>query len=121
MKPWLRVKPGQPERQDDSIGLGGQRRVSQFKAWKFESFETVALTLEEDKPSKEVVENPTVDYTPLISCIQGLRNLVSVEERGWLILDRQPYSSMNAVFQQDSNTIDAICYNNSPTLHIFLV
>jgi hypothetical protein len=71
-------------------GPGGQRGLSKFQAWNFETTENLAKikmgsVLEEDKFSKEVKENVTTYCAPLIQCVEELWKLVFLEGKrtGW--------------------------------------
>ncbi|KAF2804372.1 serine/threonine-protein kinase Sgk2 [Mytilinidion resinicola] len=94
-------------------GPGGQRRVSEFQAWNFESTENLAKikagsVLEEDKFSKEVDKNFATYCTPLIPCIKEMRKVVFPEGKRWLREDRQLYSRMKAVLQRARKDLDSI-------------
>jgi len=92
---------------------GGQRRVSKFQAWNFESIENLAKIKkgsvdEEDKFNMEVDENFAAYCTPLIPCIKELRKVVFPEGKRWLREDRQLYSRMKSVLQQARKDLDTI-------------
>ncbi|KAF2452571.1 hypothetical protein BDY21DRAFT_382745 [Lineolata rhizophorae] len=94
-------------------GPGGQRRVSKFQAWNFESTENLAKIKkgsvdEEDKFAKEVDENFTAYCAPLIPCIKELRKVVFPEGKRWLREDRGLYSRIKSIFQQASSGQDAL-------------
>ncbi len=92
-------------------GSGGQRRVSKFQAWNFESTEDLAKikmgsVLEEDKFTKEVEENFTAYCTPLVPCVKELRKAVFPEGKRWPREDRGLYSRMKSILQQASDGLD---------------
>lgn len=92
-------------------GPGGQRRVSKFQAWNFETTENLAKikagsVLEEDKFHKEVGENVTTYCTSLIPCVEELRNVVFPEGKRWLKEDRQLYSRMKSILQHALDTLE---------------
>ncbi|KAI9785550.1 MAG: hypothetical protein M1839_009291 [Geoglossum umbratile] len=94
-------------------GSGGQRRVSKFQAWNFESTENLAKIKkgsidEEDKFNKEVDENFTAYCTPLIPCIKELRKVVFPEGKRWFKEDRQLYSRIKSVLQQARKGLDTM-------------
>ncbi|KAI9773774.1 MAG: hypothetical protein M1839_002007 [Geoglossum umbratile] len=91
----------------------GQRRVSKFQAWNFESTANLAKIKkgsvdEEDKFNKEVDENFTAYCTPLIPCIKELRKVVFPEGKRWFKEDRQLYSRIKSVLQQARKDLDTI-------------
>jgi len=91
-------------------GPGGQRRVSKFQAWNFETTENLAKikagsVLEEDKFHMEIEENVTTYCTSLIPCIEELRNVVFPEGKRWLKEDRQLYSRMKSILQHTLDTL----------------
>lgn len=93
-------------------GPGGQRRLSKFQAWNFETTENLAKiktgsVLEEDKFGKEVEENVTTYCKPLIPCIGELRKVVFPEGKRWLKDDRQLYSRMKSILQHVLDTSEA--------------
>jgi hypothetical protein len=94
-------------------GSGGQRRVSKFQAWNFESTENLAKIKkgsvdEEDKFNKEVDENFTAYCTPLIPCIKELRKVVFPEGKRWFREGRHLYSRMKSVLLQARKDLDTI-------------
>jgi hypothetical protein len=87
--------------------------VSKFQAWNFESTKNLAKTKkgfvdEEDKFNKDVGENFTTYYTPLILCIKELRKVIFPEGKQWLREDRQLYFRMKSILQQVRKDLDTI-------------
>jgi hypothetical protein len=92
-------------------GPSGQRRVSKFEAWNFESTENLAKIKkgsvdEEDKFTKEVEENVTTYCAPLIPCVQEPRKVVFPEGKRWLKQDRRLYSRMKSILQRAIDSLD---------------
>ncbi|PSN59265.1 hypothetical protein BS50DRAFT_580135 [Corynespora cassiicola Philippines] len=91
-------------------GPRGQRRVSKFEAWNFESTETLAKikagsVLEESKFVEEAHANFTEYCMPLVSCMKGLREVVFPDGKRWQRKDRQLYVRMTSILQQALNDL----------------
>jgi hypothetical protein len=92
-------------------GPSGQRRVSKFEAWNFESTENLAKIKKgsvdkEDKFTKEVEENVTTYYAPLIPYVQELRKVVFPEGKRRLKQDRWLYSRMKSILRWAIDGLD---------------